>query len=172
MFAYTESGSVWPATPTNTLTAPGGSYGYGDIFGEGLAVSSTICAGWCTGISGGDSSLRHLQRIVCRCGVFHGSGLRVPEKVQRFRGKGQTDLIQRRRLFSDVLLRRRRHGRRLLRLVGGNRGNYGGGQLPVGLAAAGTGRVDDLCALIDRGCLRVHQVGQHVDSEGRAFRSR
>lgn len=41
VFAYTESGSVWPATPTNTLTAPGGSYGYGDIFGEGLAVSST-----------------------------------------------------------------------------------------------------------------------------------
>lgn len=40
VFAYTAIGGNWPATPTDTLTAPGGSPGYGDLFGEGLAVSS------------------------------------------------------------------------------------------------------------------------------------
>jgi hypothetical protein len=40
VFAYTENGSTWPTTPTDTLTAPGGSYGYGDLFGEGLAATS------------------------------------------------------------------------------------------------------------------------------------
>jgi hypothetical protein len=43
VFVYTKSGSVWPTVPTATLTAPGaeGAPGYGELFGEGLAVSST-----------------------------------------------------------------------------------------------------------------------------------
>ncbi len=42
VFVYTESGSVWPSSPTQTLTAPGpeGAPGYGDLFGEGLADNS------------------------------------------------------------------------------------------------------------------------------------
>jgi hypothetical protein len=50
VFEYTESGSTWQTTPTQTMTDPGGlplgSNGYGDIFGEGLAVDgSTIVIG-------------------------------------------------------------------------------------------------------------------------------
>ena len=46
VFVYTESGSVWPTSPTQTLTAPGpeGAPGYGDLFGLSLAVSSTTLA--------------------------------------------------------------------------------------------------------------------------------
>jgi FG-GAP repeat len=46
VFEYTESGSNWQTTPTDTFTAPGGSDGYGDIFGEGFALQgSTMVIG-------------------------------------------------------------------------------------------------------------------------------
>jgi hypothetical protein len=46
VFEYTESGSNWQTTPTATFTAPGGSDGYGDIFGEGFALQgSTMVIG-------------------------------------------------------------------------------------------------------------------------------
>ncbi len=46
VFEYTESGSNWQTTPSTTFTAPGGSDGYGDIFGEGFALQgSTMVIG-------------------------------------------------------------------------------------------------------------------------------
>lgn len=46
VFSYTLSGSAWQTTPTATLTDPEGSSGYGDLFGEGLAVDgSTMVIG-------------------------------------------------------------------------------------------------------------------------------